>query len=143
MRKINKTQNNDFEPFIVLPQGTKQEGIYWGSKYIRGIEEELLAAINCNIGNTRLTTNVIRVLSVSNCLLVVHLFPTTMKESFSGRSGLKVVIGFIINKNLVRFRFKQLMNQINSFFNAIKNCCSEYTENTSCFPDTLMRESAS
>jgi hypothetical protein len=132
-------KNNVYaEPFIILPQGKRQECLFWGNEHFKAIESDLLKMSNCGIGNTRVNTNVIRGVVHGNLLYVVHLYPTSVRETFSGRSGQKAIIGFAIRRSGLFFSFSRVVTTVDSFFKAVEHVCNRnigglYT------PNVLMR----
>lgn len=129
------------EPFIILPQGRMQERLYFGSDYIKRYEYELLNIANKGIANVLFESNVIRVHVIHGSLVVLHLYPTKIKESFSGRLGQKVIIGYIINKRIIYFKLKKTIQYVNGFFNEIQKVCENSWAYRSYIPNSLLLNS--
>jgi len=127
-----------FSPFIILPQGRRQECVFYGSDYIKRQEYFLLKVANKFIGNTRIKTNVIRIRMHKGRIIIVHLYPTNIPESFSGRYGLKVTIGFVIDWKYLLFHYTKVLEYACNFFEAIKYSL-RVNESDIYIPNVLLR----
>lgn len=125
-------------PFIILPYGKRQSIVYYGNRYI-GIDENIWRELIFGCNENGIRNNIKKVcideLSRGNKIIIYrnrnfiyffHIYPTECVESFSGRKGLFLIIGFHMEYKLLKMEFDKTISALDCFFSTISRCCADY-----------------
>ena len=135
--------DNSVSPFIILPYRKRQSMVFYGDKNL-GLNErvwrdlifgyndkDIYRSIKKVYSNDMSPDNTIITYKQFPYIYVFHIYPAECVENYSGRRGLRLIVGFRIKYRLLRNRLVQITNTIISFFDVISNCSYDYMDNDS------------
>lgn len=129
---------NSIEPFIILPFGYKQEIVFWSKTSLKNELSSMIDIAYCELPNTIIKDNLIKVVCSINYIIVLHIYPTNVKEKGSGRLGQNLIIGYLIKKSMIFNQIDLVIDAIQIFFDAVKLCSQNETKQSGSVPSKFV-----